>query len=109
MATRINKNDYIRTPFGGFKRSSVKSVTPTDTGVVVIDDSNQMIFWHEEADAKKAQRISCALMDAVISGEQVDWDSFEKKPQLEYKQSANTEQRSKDNTELETELDNTNE
>lgn len=102
MATRINKSDFIRTPFGGFKRSSVKSITPTDTGVVVIDDSNQMIFWHEESNAVKAQKISCALMDAVIDGKPIDWDSFDKKLQLEYKESTDIEVKPKETTEVDT-------
>jgi hypothetical protein len=85
MALRLNKSHFIRTPFGGFKRESVKSVTSTDTGVAVFDDSNQMIFWVEENNMQKAQDISHALMEAVIEGTQIDWDSFNDKPKLEHK------------------------
>lgn len=85
MAIRVNKSSYIRTPHGGFKRSSVKSVTPTDSGVIVIDDSNQMIFWHEEPDSEKARKISSALMDAVIDGTSIDWSAFDEQAPLENK------------------------
>jgi hypothetical protein len=85
MAIRVNKSSYIRTPHGGFKRNSVKSVTPTDSGVIVIDDSNQMIFWHEEPDPVKARKISKAIMDAVIEGTAVDWSDFYEEAPLDNK------------------------
>jgi len=84
MAPRNSKSQFLRTPFGGFKRDSVKSITPTDNGVAVFDDSNEMIFWFEETDRQKAYQISSALMDAVIDGTQIDWDAFKDKPQLEH-------------------------
>ena len=51
--------------------------------MIVIDDSNQMIFWHEEQDPEKARKISCALMDAVVDGTTIDWDSFDETPILD--------------------------
>lgn len=73
MAKRINNQDFVLTPAGGFNRHSVKSVTPMDSGVAVIDDSNSMIFWIEEPDKSKAKKVSKALMAAVMSGKTIDW------------------------------------
>jgi len=88
---RLNKKDFFRTPCGGFNREKFSAVTPTDTGVAVLDSENHMIYWHEEADAKKARTISCAIMDALMDGTQVDWASFDAKPQLEHKKDVEAE------------------
>lgn len=88
---RIAKKDFIRTPFGGFNKSTVGSVSPMETGVAVLDSENRMIYWHEEANAEIARTVGRAIMDAVMDGTEIDWDSFNKKPQLEHKKEAKAE------------------
>lgn len=88
---RIIKKDFVRTPSGGFNRTNVGAVTPTGSGVAVLDSENRMIYWHEEADAKKARAISRAIMDAVMDATPIDWASFDAKPQLEHKKEAEEE------------------
>jgi len=72
-AKKIVKSNFIRTPGGVFNKNHVISITATDTGVAVFGDNNAMLFWMEEPDAKKAQRVSHALSNSLIDGEAIDW------------------------------------
>ena len=70
---KLNKSNFVRTPFGVFNKNHVISITPTDTGVAVFGDSNALLFWLQESDAKKARRVSDALSNALIDGKAIDW------------------------------------
>jgi len=70
---KLNKSNFVRTPFGVFNKNHVISITPTDTGVAVFGDGNALIFWLQESDAKKALRVSDALSNAVIDNKVIDW------------------------------------
>lgn len=70
---KLNKSNFVRTPFGAFNKNHVISITPTDTGVAVFGDNNALIFWLQEADAKKALILSDALTNAVIDNKAIDW------------------------------------
>ncbi|MFD2165147.1 hypothetical protein ACFSJY_02630 [Thalassotalea euphylliae] len=72
-AKKLNKSNFVRTPFGAFNKNHVISITPTDSGVAVFGDGNALIFWLEEKDEKKARKVADALTDAVIDGAKLDW------------------------------------
>jgi len=70
---KLNKSNFIRTPFGVFNKNHVVSITPMDTGVAVFGDNNALLFWLQESDAKKAKRVSDALSNALIDSKAIDW------------------------------------
>jgi hypothetical protein len=73
---KLVKSNFVRTPFGAFNKNHVISITPTDTGVAVFGDNNAMLFWMQESDAKKAQRVSHALSNALIDNTAIDWKNL---------------------------------
>jgi hypothetical protein len=76
IVRNLVKSNFVRTPFGAFNKNHVISITPTDTGVAVFGSDNAMLFWMQESDAKKAQRVSHALSNALIDNTPIDWKSL---------------------------------
>ncbi len=70
---KLNKSNFIRTPFGVFNKNHVIAITPTDSGVAVFGDGNALIFWLQEPDAKKARKVSDALSNALVDSKPIDW------------------------------------
>jgi hypothetical protein len=76
IVRNLVKSNFVRTPSGVFNKNHVISITATDTGVAVFGGDNAMLFWMQESDAKKAQRVSHALSNAVIDNTPIDWKSL---------------------------------
>jgi len=63
MAKQVSP--MIKTPRGIFNGKHAVSVTMTDTGVVVPNEANQLLFWIEIEDYDQRIKVCQALSDAV--------------------------------------------
>jgi len=82
MRRKNTENTLFKTPDGLIDVAQVASVTPTDTGVAMLNASRELLCWIEIDDSAVRKKVSRLVRDRVFDARtgagivQVDWAEY---------------------------------